>query len=180
MTERTLSIVVKCPYDEKDVEGLAVATVFGNYVRKIRVARGMSQADLAERMETEQAEISKWERGIRKRPSAEMIQRFAVALGEDAVNLGSAAAGIDPAERLSLVQANETKSLRVTVLLSSDATDEELSLVRMQLENMGPVMLATARKWAEALPEGASEEPDMPSPERLLPARVRGASSPPA
>jgi transcriptional regulator with XRE-family HTH domain len=53
----------------------------GPTVRRLRVARGWSQPDLAQRAKVSQAYIAELERGTKQNPSVHIAQRLAKALG---------------------------------------------------------------------------------------------------
>lgn len=64
-----------------------------NYIRKVRVEKGLTQKDLAKKMKVTQGQISQWERSDTLRMST--IDRIAEALGCDSTQLVSAYTRID-------------------------------------------------------------------------------------
>ena len=57
-----------------------VVRLFGSRLREVRVSRGMTQAQLAERAEVSEAYVGRLERG-RAAPGVDLVARLAVALG---------------------------------------------------------------------------------------------------
>lgn len=57
-----------------------ISKQFGKTVRKIRLKQGLSQGDIARRLNLHRSYISGIERGIRN-PSLKVIQKIAKALG---------------------------------------------------------------------------------------------------
>lgn len=74
----------------------AEQTMLGRWLREARGDR--SQTEVAARIEMEQAEWSRWERGERKRPNPKQIEDFAFALGVSRESVALAYAGIWPGE----------------------------------------------------------------------------------
>lgn len=54
--------------------------LFGSRLREVRLSRGMTQAQLAERAEVSEAYVGRLERG-RAAPGVDLVARLAVALG---------------------------------------------------------------------------------------------------
>ncbi len=69
-------------------------TMLGEWMKRARGDR--SQTEVAARINMEQAEWSRWERGERKRPKPEQIRGFAFALGVPVESVALAYAGIWP------------------------------------------------------------------------------------
>ena len=57
-----------------------ISQQFGQTVRKIRLKQGLSQGDVARRLNLHRSYISSIERGVRN-PSLKVIQKIAKALG---------------------------------------------------------------------------------------------------
>lgn len=70
-------------------EGMTDGTV-GEKIRELRIARGMSQEQLAAKVGVVQMTISKMERGIMKRPSFSTLMGIANALGVSVADLDDA------------------------------------------------------------------------------------------
>jgi len=75
---------------------------FAETLRKLRMERGLSQRDLAERMYVTRSTVARWENGNRL-PDAVMISRLSRCLGTDANTLLSAAAESDDAPNVIMV-----------------------------------------------------------------------------
>jgi transcriptional regulator with XRE-family HTH domain len=73
--------------------------IFGDHLRELRSARGLTQVDLAERCGSPQARISELERGVRT-PSLATILRLALALECEPTDLLAVFKGKDLARLL--------------------------------------------------------------------------------
>ncbi|MBR1760507.1 MAG: response regulator [Schwartzia sp.] len=76
--------------------------LFAETLKKIRIDKGISQRELAERMYVNRSTVARWESGNRL-PDAVMISRLAHCLGIDIHTLLSAAAESDDAPNVILV-----------------------------------------------------------------------------
>ena len=63
-----------------------MAMSFGETLRRLRIEKGLSQQQLADKLYVERPSLTNWENG-RRMPDAAMISRIAEALGVDAVAL---------------------------------------------------------------------------------------------
>lgn len=75
---------------------------FGETLRRLRMEKGLSQQQLADRLHVERSSFSNWEAG-RRMPDAAMISQVAEALGVDAAVLLSAAESPDESPNVLLV-----------------------------------------------------------------------------
>lgn len=91
----------------------------GNNIKKLRVARGLTQDQLAERLFVTRQTVSSWERSA-SRPSLEQLEAIAAALGEDVMTL---LYGPKPKYRPS-----RKRVILVVVLLALAATALELGV----------------------------------------------------
>jgi transcriptional regulator with XRE-family HTH domain len=71
-------------------------TVFGQYIRRVRKDKYLTQEIVATRADVPQELLSKWELGKLKRPSTENVKALAQALGVPVVNLALALLDIEP------------------------------------------------------------------------------------
>ena len=92
----------------------------GSNIKKLRVARGLTQDQLAERLFVTRQTISSWERSA-SHPSLEQLEAIAAALGEDVMTL---LYGPKPKYRPS-----RKRVILVVVLLALAATALELGAV---------------------------------------------------
>lgn len=98
---------------------------FASIIRKLRRERGWNQDDLAERSGISRTTVAKYETGLKKRPSAETIGKFAKALGVSASVLMGEEEAPDP----SVVSDEDVKF----ALFGGDAariTDEQFEEVK--------------------------------------------------
>lgn len=65
---------------------LEISKQFGKIVRETRLKKGLSQGDVAKRLNVYRSYISGFERGVRN-PSLGVVERIAKALGVTAKNL---------------------------------------------------------------------------------------------
>ncbi len=104
-----------------------LAAVFGPMIRRLRVSRGMTQADLVEASGVSQPNVSAIETG-RRMPSAETFERLvrccgyelAAVAGDDVVPLGHDPT-VAPAEAPPSMTMDERRRALVAVLELSDA-----------------------------------------------------------
>jgi len=61
--------------------------VIGQQIKKLREARGLTQVELADKVEVAQAYVSALENGSRKNPSLELLRKLAKVLKADVAEL---------------------------------------------------------------------------------------------
>lgn len=83
-----------------------MSTLFADTLRKLRTDKGISQAQLADRMFVNKATISRWESGTRL-PDAAMITRLSRVLDVDVSTLLSTAAESEESPNIILVDDNK-------------------------------------------------------------------------
>jgi transcriptional regulator with XRE-family HTH domain len=84
-------------------------TVLGKWLRHARGTR--SQAEVAARIDMEQAEWSMWETGKRRRPKPYQIADFALAVGVSTASVALAYAGIWPEDVTTQERPEEVRVL---------------------------------------------------------------------
>lgn len=83
-----------------------MSTLFADTLRKLRTDKGISQAQLADRMFVNKATISRWESGTRL-PDAAMITRLSRVLDVDVSTLLSTAAESEESPNIIMVDDNK-------------------------------------------------------------------------
>jgi transcriptional regulator with XRE-family HTH domain len=110
-------------------------------LRKLREARGLSQAQLSRAAKVPQSYISELEAGEKKKPSVEVLGRLATKLG---VPLRSLMEGAMPEVRTEV----QTKSVKVVLKSGEELYYEEVAHINSQ-----PHRLELRDVWGDALAE---------------------------
>ena len=79
-----------------------MSMLFAETLKKLRMAKGLSQRELADRMYVDRSTVARWENGNRL-PDTMMIARLSQCLGTDVNTLLSAAAASDEAPNVIMV-----------------------------------------------------------------------------
>lgn len=141
--------------------------MLGDYLKAARGAR--SQGEVAAKISMEQAEWSKWETGKRYRPSPQLLQQFAHALGVPLGDVARAYAGEWPYRD----EANSEPLFWEVVKIPPDTDQGQKELLQAQIAGIGPVLLQRSQRWAH----GELGDGEVPVPPQPLPAVKRRATS---
>ena len=110
---------------------------FGDYLRELRKAKGLSQKELAERVEIDFTYLSKIETGSASPPAEDTILRLADVLRADADKL-ILLAGKVPKDLGKVVTGSKTMPTLLRAMKDKEFTEEQLEECLRQLRKKGP------------------------------------------
>ena len=110
---------------------------FGDYLRELRKAKGLSQKELAERVGIDFTYLSKIETGNAAPPAEETIRKLAKELKADAEKL-IFLAGMVPKELGEVVTGSKAIPTLLRAMKDKEFTEEQLEECLRQLRKKGP------------------------------------------
>lgn len=110
-------------------------TMLGRWMKYVRESKGLSQTEVAARIEMMQSEWSKWETGERRNPKADKLIRFAEALGVPVSTMALAFAGIWPGDQSPVELPDDPVTLIEQIAALTDHLDR---LMRADQESREP------------------------------------------
>ena len=110
---------------------------FGDYLRELRKAKGLSQKELAERVNIDFTYLSKIETGSAAPPAEDTILRLADVLRADADKL-ILLAGKVPKDLGKVVAGSKTMPTLLRAMKDKEFTEEQLEECLRQLRKKGP------------------------------------------
>jgi transcriptional regulator with XRE-family HTH domain len=99
---------------------------FGERLRRMRDAQGLRQRELAQRAEMDSAQVSRYERGVIREPSADVLARLARALNVSVIELRGEALDDDLA-RISSVWARASDAEKRSIMAAIRRVEREAS-----------------------------------------------------
>ena len=110
---------------------------FGDHLRELRKAKGLSQKELAERVDIDFTYLSKIETGSAAPPAEDTIRKLADVLRADADRL-TLLAGKVPKDLGEVVTGSRTIPTLLRAMRDKEFTEEELEACLRQLRKKGP------------------------------------------
>jgi transcriptional regulator with XRE-family HTH domain len=110
---------------------------FGDYLRELRKAKGLSQKELAERVDINFTYLSKIETGSAAPPAEDTIRKLADVLRADVDKL-TFLAGKVPKDLGEVLTGSRSMPTLLRAMKDKEFTEEELEKCLLQLRKKGP------------------------------------------